>query len=110
MLCQRRLRGDSHYKQLDGDSVLGFRVAHMMVEEYMVQFNSQVAKFLVDSEGTKGVTPLRVQCEPSFGWLRALSQDHEDWVPLSLHLCHHRLGSFSSYISPDLQFHVLVSV
>ncbi|XP_007952888.2 helicase with zinc finger domain 2 [Orycteropus afer afer] len=87
-----RLGSDCHYEQLDEDSVLGFRTAHAMVKEYMVQFNSCVAEFLVRSQRTQTVTPLRWQPAPSSAQLDTLSEKYCGLVPLSLHLRQHLRG------------------
>ncbi|XP_023598365.1 LOW QUALITY PROTEIN: helicase with zinc finger domain 2 [Trichechus manatus latirostris] len=91
-LRQCRLGGDCHYEQPSEDSVLGFRAAHTMVKEYMVQFNSSVAEFLVGSDQTQTVTPLRWQPAPSSTQLDTLSKKHCGLVPLSLHLRQHLHG------------------
>ncbi|XP_029772445.1 helicase with zinc finger domain 2 isoform X2 [Suricata suricatta] len=91
-LRRRRLRMDSHYEQPAEDCVLGFRVAHVMVKEYMIQFNSLAAELLVSSERTRTVTPLRWQPAPSDRQLAALREKHGELVPLSLHLRHHLGG------------------
>ncbi|KAK2493574.1 hypothetical protein MC885_018023 [Smutsia gigantea] len=92
VLRQRRLQADCHYEQPDEDSALGFRAAHVMVKEYMIQFNSLVAEFLVGSKCTRTVTPLRWQLAPSGRQLEALCRKHGELVPLSLHLRHHLHG------------------
>ncbi|ELK04416.1 Peroxisomal proliferator-activated receptor A-interacting complex 285 kDa protein [Pteropus alecto] len=92
VLRRRRLQAACHYEQPDEDSVLGFRGAHAMVKEYMIQFNSLVAEFLVGSECTRTITPLRWQPAPSGRQLEALREKHRDLVPLSLHLRHHLPG------------------
>lgn len=89
VLRQRRLQAAYHYEQPDEDSELGFRAAHTMVKEYMVQFNSLVAEFLAGSERTRAVTPLRWQPTPSGRQLDAVSEKHVEVVPLSLHLRQH---------------------
>uniref|UniRef100_A0A8C5XPG5 Helicase with zinc finger 2 n=1 Tax=Microcebus murinus TaxID=30608 RepID=A0A8C5XPG5_MICMU len=88
-LRRRRLQGACLYEQMDEDSALGFRAAHLMVKEYMIQFNSLAAEFLAGSERTRAVTPLRRQPAPSSHQLEAVSQKHGPLVPLSLHLRHH---------------------
>ncbi|XP_040494532.1 helicase with zinc finger domain 2 [Ursus maritimus] len=92
VLRRGRLRTDSHYEQPSEDCVLGFRAAHVMVKEYMIQFNSLVAELLVSSEPTRTVTPLRWQPTPSERQLGALCEKHRELVPLSLHLRHHLGG------------------
>ncbi|XP_036757595.2 helicase with zinc finger domain 2 isoform X2 [Manis pentadactyla] len=92
VLRRRRLEADCHYEQPDEDSALGFRAAHIMVKEYMIQFNSLVAEFLVGSKSTQTVTPLRCQPAPSGRQLEALCRKHGELVPLSLHLRHHLHG------------------
>ncbi|KAL4833092.1 hypothetical protein H8958_005581 [Nasalis larvatus] len=62
--AEQRLQSDCFYEQPDEDSTLGFRAAHIMVKEYMIQFNRLVAAFLVGSERTRTVTPLRWQPAP----------------------------------------------
>ncbi|KAM4842633.1 3'-5' exoribonuclease HELZ2 isoform 2-T2 [Thomomys bottae] len=88
-LRQHRLRAACAYEPPDEDSELGFRTAHIMVQEYMVQFNSLVAKFLVEHELTRAVTPLRWQPTPSSHQLDTVCEKHGELVPLSLHLRHH---------------------
>uniref|UniRef100_A0A8C8Y1A3 Helicase with zinc finger 2 n=1 Tax=Panthera leo TaxID=9689 RepID=A0A8C8Y1A3_PANLE len=92
VLRRHRLRTDSHYEQPTEDCALGFRAAHVMVKEYMIQFNSLVAELLVSSERTRTVTPLRWQPAPSDRQLAALREKHGQLVPLSLHLRHHLGG------------------
>lgn len=106
VLRQRRLQADWHYEQPDEDSALGFRAAHAMVEEYMIQFNSLVAEFLVGSERTRTTTPLRWQPTPSGHQLEAVSEKHGELVPLSLHLRHHLQGRGTS----PKQLHLLASL
>ncbi|XP_053430248.1 helicase with zinc finger domain 2 isoform X2 [Nycticebus coucang] len=89
VLRRRRLQADCLYEQLDEDHVLGFRAAHLMVKEYMIQFNSLVAEFLVGSQHTHTVTPLRWQPEPSSQQLKAVCEEHGQLAPLSLHLSQH---------------------
>ncbi|XP_014642761.1 PREDICTED: helicase with zinc finger domain 2 [Ceratotherium simum simum] len=105
-LRRRRLLADRHYEQPDEDSTLGFRVAHVMVKEYMIQFNSLAADFLVGSERTRTVTPLRWQPTPGSRQLEAVREKHRGLVPLSLHLRHHLQGRGP----PDTQLHVLTSL
>ncbi|XP_006873444.1 PREDICTED: helicase with zinc finger domain 2 [Chrysochloris asiatica] len=85
-LRRNRLGTDWLYEQPDENSVLGFRLAHIMVKEYMVQFNSSVAEFLVGNKLTRTVTPLRWQLAPSRAQLDTLSEKYCGLVPLSLHL------------------------
>ncbi|VFV33291.1 low quality protein: peroxisomal [Lynx pardinus] len=92
VLRRHRLQTDSHYEQPTEDCALGFRAAHVMVKEYMIQFNSLVAELLVSSERTRTVTPLRWQPAPSDRQLAALREKHGQLVPLSLHLRHHLGG------------------
>uniref|UniRef100_A0A3Q2KMV1 3'-5' exoribonuclease HELZ2 n=1 Tax=Equus caballus TaxID=9796 RepID=A0A3Q2KMV1_HORSE len=106
VLRRRRLQGDCHYKQLDEDSMLGFRAAHVMVQEYMIQFNRLAAEFLVGSERTRTVTPLRWQPMPSSRQLEAVREKHGGLVPLSLHLRHHLCGPGP----PDTHLHLLASL
>ncbi|KAM5304642.1 3'-5' exoribonuclease HELZ2 [Glossophaga mutica] len=106
VLRRRRLQAACPYEQLDEDSVLGFRVAHAMVKEYMVQFNSLVAEFLVGSERTRTVTPLRWQPTPSSRQLDAVSEKHAELVPLSLHLRQHLRGQ----VPPSTRLHLLASL
>ncbi|XP_036099976.1 helicase with zinc finger domain 2 isoform X1 [Molossus molossus] len=105
-LRQRRLEASCHYEQLDEDSTLGFRTAHTMVKEYMIQFNSRVAEFLVGCEHTRTVTPLRCQPTPSGPQLEAVSEKHGEVVPLSLHLRHHLRG----HSTPGAQLHLLAAL
>ncbi|XP_054994475.1 helicase with zinc finger domain 2 isoform X2 [Sorex araneus] len=91
VLRGRRLQRACYYEPPDEDSELGFRAAHSMVKEYMVQFNSLAAEFLVGSEVTREVTPLRWQPAPSRHQLETLSEKHAAWLPLSLPLAQ-RLG------------------
>lgn len=106
VLRRRRLQAAWHYEQLDEDSVLGFRAAHFMVKEYMIQFNSLVAEFLVGSERTRTATPLRWQPTPSSHQLEAVSEKHGELVPLSLHLRHYLQG----HSTPLKQLHLLASL
>ncbi|XP_036915978.1 helicase with zinc finger domain 2 [Sturnira hondurensis] len=106
VLRRHRLQAACPYEQLDEDSVLGFRVAHAMVKEYMVQFNSLVAEFLVGSEHTRTVTPLRWQPTPSSHQLDTVSERHSELVPLSLHLRQHLRGR----VPPNTQLHLLASL
>ncbi|XP_054323489.1 3'-5' exoribonuclease HELZ2 [Pongo pygmaeus] len=108
LLRQHRLQSDCFYEQPDEDSTLGFRAAHIMVKEYMIQFNRLVAEFLVGSECTRTVTPLRWQPAPRSQQLKALCEKHGDRVPLSLHLGHHLHGGGGS--PPDTRLHLLASL
>ncbi|KAL4833429.1 hypothetical protein H8958_018671 [Nasalis larvatus] len=108
LLRRQRLQSDCFYEQPDEDSTLGFRAAHIMVKEYMIQFNRLVAEFLVGSERTRTVTPLRWQPAPHSQQLKALCEKHGEWVPLSLHLGHHLRGGGGS--APDTQLHLLASL
>ncbi|XP_017736734.1 PREDICTED: helicase with zinc finger domain 2 isoform X2 [Rhinopithecus bieti] len=108
LLRRHRLQSDCFYEQPDEDSTLGFRAAHIMVKEYMIQFNRLVAEFLVGSERTRTVTPLRWQPAPHSQQLKALCEKHGEWVPLSLHLGHHLRGGGGS--APDTQLHLLASL
>ncbi|XP_045385326.1 helicase with zinc finger domain 2 isoform X3 [Lemur catta] len=101
VLRRRRLQATCLYEQLDEDNALGFRAAHLMVKEYMIQFNSLAAEFLVGNERTHTVTPLRWQPAPGGPQLRAVAEKHGPLVPLSLHLSHHLRGSGSP--APQLQ-------
>lgn len=94
VLRQRRLQEGCPYEPPSEDSALGFRQAHVMVQEFMIQFNSQVAEFLVGHVSTQRVTPLRWQSAPSSRQLETLREKHGELVPLSLHLQHRlRQGS-----------------
>ncbi|XP_039092997.1 helicase with zinc finger domain 2 isoform X3 [Hyaena hyaena] len=106
VLRRHRLRTDSHYEQPAEDCALGFRAAHVMVKEYMIQFNSLAAELLVSSKRTRTVTPLRRQPAPSDLQLSALREKHGQLVPLSLHLRHH-LGGCGP---PSSQLCVLASL
>ncbi|XP_012583621.1 PREDICTED: helicase with zinc finger domain 2 [Condylura cristata] len=98
-------QGDRHHEQPEEDSALGARAAHLMVKEYMILFNSLVAEFLVGSELTRTVTPLRWQPPPGGRQLEALGEKHGELVPLSLHLGQHlRAGT------PCAQLHVLAGL
>ncbi|XP_054433461.1 3'-5' exoribonuclease HELZ2 isoform X2 [Pteronotus mesoamericanus] len=103
VLRRRRLQAACPYEQPDEDSTLGFRVAHAMVKEYMVQFNSLVAEFLVGSELTRTVTPLRWQPTPNSRQLEAIGEKHGGLVPLSLHLRQHLRG----HAPPSPRLHLL---
>ncbi|XP_012885839.1 PREDICTED: helicase with zinc finger domain 2 [Dipodomys ordii] len=105
-LRRHRLQAACPYERLDEDSELGFRAAHIMVQEYMIQFNSLVAKFLVDHERTGAVTPLRWQPTPSSHQLDAVGEKHRELVPLSLHLRHH----LRPRGSPAARLHLLTSL
>nr|XP_021533534.1 helicase with zinc finger domain 2 [Neomonachus schauinslandi] len=106
VLRRARLRTDCHYEQPSEDCALGFRAAHVMVKEYMIQFNSLVAELLVSSERTQTVTPLRWQPAPSEHQLGALREKHQELVALSLHLRHHLRGRGP----PGTQVHLLGSL
>ncbi|XP_030888900.1 helicase with zinc finger domain 2 isoform X2 [Leptonychotes weddellii] len=106
VLRRARLRTDCHYEQPSEDCVLGFRAAHVMVKEYMIQFNSLVAELLVSSEHTQTVTPLRWQPAPSEHQLGALREKHRELVALSLHLRHRLRGRGP----PGTQVHLLGSL
>ncbi|KAM6163902.1 3'-5' exoribonuclease HELZ2 [Rhynchocyon petersi] len=102
-LRRRRLGRACHYEQLNEDSVLGFRAAHAMIKEYMVQFNSSMAEFLVGNKLTRTVTPLRWQLAPSVDQLDNLSKKHCGLIPLSLHL----RQQLSGHLLPGTRFCVL---
>lgn len=102
----QRLPAACYYEPPDEDSVLGFRTAHIMVQEYMIQFNSRVAEFLVGSKHTQILTPLRWQPTPSRNQLDNVFKKHRGLVPLSLHLCH-RLNTHST---PNKQLYLLTSL
>jgi exoribonuclease R len=106
VLRQHRLRAACHYEPPDEDSVLGFRAAHIMVQEYMIQFNSLVAEFLVGHKHTQMVTPLRWQPMPSSHQLDTVCERHRELIPLSLHLRHH----LHARNSPSTQLHLLASL
>ncbi|XP_010636418.1 helicase with zinc finger domain 2 isoform X1 [Fukomys damarensis] len=106
VLRRCRLQAACLYEPLDEDSALGFRAAHIMVQEYMIQFNSQVAEFLVGNKHTQAVTPLRCQPKPLTAQLEAVRERHRELVPLSLHLRHHLQGCSS----PRKQMHLLSSL
>ncbi|XP_005410014.1 PREDICTED: helicase with zinc finger domain 2 isoform X2 [Chinchilla lanigera] len=106
VLRRCRLQATCHYEPPDEDSTLGFRAAHIMVQEYMIQFNSLVAKFLVGSKHTQALTPLRWQPKPLMAQLEAVSERHRELVPLSLHLRHH----LHSHSSPKTQLYLLSSL
>ncbi|XP_016044208.2 helicase with zinc finger domain 2 isoform X2 [Erinaceus europaeus] len=109
VLRQRRLQEGCLYEQPDEDSALGFRQAHVMVQEFMIQFNSQVAEFLVSHASTQRVTPLRWQPAPSTRQLEALREKHRELVPLSLHLRHRLLRG--GPVGPlDSRLHLLASL
>ncbi|XP_023560032.1 helicase with zinc finger domain 2 isoform X2 [Octodon degus] len=103
---RRRLQATCHYEPPDEDSALGFRAAHIMVQEYMIQFNSLVAEFLVGSKHTQRLTPLRMQPTPQMAQLEPVFERHRELVPLSLHLRHHLRG----HSSPKAQLHLLSSL
>ncbi|XP_050999964.1 helicase with zinc finger domain 2 [Acomys russatus] len=106
MLRRQRLPDTCYYEPPDEDSVLGFRTAHIMVQEYMIQFNSRVAEFLVDSKHTQTLTPLRWQPTPSRHQLDSVFKKHRELVPLSLHLCHH----LTTHYTPSKQLCLLTSL
>ncbi|XP_012972127.1 helicase with zinc finger domain 2 isoform X2 [Mesocricetus auratus] len=105
-LRRQRLPATCYYEPPDEDSVLGFRTAHIMVQEYMIQFNSHAAEFLVRSKHTQTLTPLRWQPTPSRHQLDGVFKKHRGLAPLSLHLCHH----VDSQYTPSKQLHVLASL
>lgn len=106
VLRRRRLQAACWYEQPGEDSVLGFRTAHVMVKEYMVQFNSLVAELLGGSEHTRTATPLRWQPPPGGRQLEALREKHGHLVPLSLHL-RHRLPGCSPHGAQPPPLHLL---
>uniref|UniRef100_A0A8C2MBD6 3'-5' exoribonuclease HELZ2 n=1 Tax=Cricetulus griseus TaxID=10029 RepID=A0A8C2MBD6_CRIGR len=106
MLRRQRLPAACYYEPPDEDSVLGFRTAHIMVQEYMIQFNSHVAEFLVGNKHTQTLTPLRWQPTPSRHQLDGVFKKHRGLAPLSLHLCHH----LNSQHTPSKQLYVLDSL
>lgn len=106
MLRRQRLSAACYYEPPDEDSVLGFRTAHIMVQEYMIQFNSHVAEFLVSNKHTQTLTPLRWQPTPSRQQLDSVFKKYRGLVPLSLHLCHHSNTDYT----PNKQLHLLTSL
>ncbi|KAL1786311.1 helicase with zinc finger protein domain 2 [Sigmodon hispidus] len=106
ILRRQRLSAACYYEAPDEDSVLGFRTAHIMVQEYMIQFNSHVAEFLVGNKHTQTLTPLRWQPIPSRHQLDNVFKKHKGLVPLSLHLCHH----LNTHDMPSNQLHLLTSL
>ncbi|CAH6776633.1 Helz2 [Phodopus roborovskii] len=92
MLRRQRLPAACYYEPPDEDSVLGFRTAHIMVQEYMIQFNSHVAEFLVGNKHTQALTPLRWQPTPNGHQLDTVFKKHRGLAALSLHL-RHRLNA-----------------
>ncbi|NP_001292205.1 3'-5' exoribonuclease HELZ2 isoform X1 [Rattus norvegicus] len=106
MLRRQRLPADCYYEPPDEDSVLGFRTAHIMVQEYMIQFNSRVAEFLVGDKHTQTLTPLRWQPTPSRQQLDSVFKKHRGLVPLSLHLCHHS----NTHYTPNKRLYLLTSL
>uniref|UniRef100_A0A8D0MAG4 RNA helicase n=1 Tax=Sus scrofa TaxID=9823 RepID=A0A8D0MAG4_PIG len=109
VLRRRRLHDGCHYEQPDEDSALGFREARIMIKEYMVQYNSLVAAFLVADGPTERDTPLRWQLAPSNHKFAAMWKKHGKLVPLSLQLSHLRRDRHSE-VTPGLQLHLLASV
>ncbi|XP_032112899.1 helicase with zinc finger domain 2 [Sapajus apella] len=109
-LRRGRLQSDRFYEQPDEESVLGFRAAHLMVKEYMIQFNRLAAEFLVGSECTRVVTPLRRQPAPRGQQMEAVREKHGERAPLSLHLSHHLCGGSGDGGPPDLWLHLLASL
>ncbi|XP_047396940.1 helicase with zinc finger domain 2 isoform X2 [Sciurus carolinensis] len=106
VLRRHRLQTACDYEPPAEDSELGFRAAHIMVKEYMIQFNRLAAQFLVQSEHTRTVTPLRWQPTPSSHQLQAVCERYAELVALSLHLQHH----LHSHSTPGTQLHVLDSL
>lgn len=106
MLRRQRLQAACYYEPPDEDSVLGFRTAHIMVQEYMIQFNSHVAEFLVGNKHTQTLTPLRWQPTPSRYQLDSVFKKHRGLVSLSLPLCHHLNANYT----PSKQLCVLTSL
>ncbi|XP_036041402.1 helicase with zinc finger domain 2 isoform X2 [Onychomys torridus] len=106
VLRRQRLPAACYYEPPDEDSVLGFRTAHIMVQEYMIQFNSHVAEFLVGNKHTQTLTPLRWQPTPSGHQLDSVFKKHRGLVSLSLHLCHH----LNTDYTPSKQLYVLTSL
>ncbi|NXP02449.1 HELZ2 Helicase, partial [Thinocorus orbignyianus] len=84
-----RLQEDCFYDRMDEESSPGNRGSHQMIEELMIMFNSFVAEFLTNQEGTRNVTPLRCQCEPSPQQLSSMKNKYSHILPLSIHLSHH---------------------
>lgn len=105
-LRRHRLQTACAYEPLEEGSELGSRAAHIMVKEYMVQFNRLAAQLLVQSEPTRMVTPLRWQPTPSSHQLEAVRERHGESVALSLHLQHYLHG----HRAPGMQLHVLASL
>ncbi|XP_008841501.1 helicase with zinc finger domain 2 isoform X2 [Nannospalax galili] len=106
VLRRHRLLAACYYEPPDEDSVLGYRMAHIMVQEYMIQFNSQVAEFLVGNRHTQTVTPLRWQPTPSSHQLNTVCEKHRELVPLSLHLSQH----LRTHSTPKKQLYLLSSL
>ncbi|NXJ70716.1 HELZ2 Helicase, partial [Rostratula benghalensis] len=84
-----RLQEDCFYDRMDEESSPGKRGSHQMIEELMIMFNSFVAEFLTNQEGTRNVTPLRCQCEPSPQQISSMKNKYSHMLPLSIHLSHH---------------------
>lgn len=106
MLRRQRLTAACYYEAPDEDSVLGFRTAHIMVQEYMIQFNSHVAEFLVRNKHTQTLIPLRWQPTPNRQQLDGVFKKHRGLVPLSLHLCQH----LNTHYTPSKQLCLLTSL
>ncbi|CAO2577244.1 Helicase with zinc finger domain 2 [Lemmus lemmus] len=106
MLRRQRLTAACYYEPPDEDNVLGFRTAHIMVQEYMIQFNSRVAEFLVGNKHTQTLTPLRWQPAPNGQQLDGVFKKHRGLVPLSLHLCQH----LNTHYTPNKQLCLLTSL
>nr|XP_060627872.1 helicase with zinc finger domain 2 [Anolis sagrei ordinatus] len=84
-----RLHEDCYYDQVDEDSTLGQRCSHLMVEEFMILFNSFVGEFLTSRNPTRSLTPLRCQMEPNPQQIAQMRNKYMDIIPLSIHLSHH---------------------
>ncbi|KAM5178909.1 3'-5' exoribonuclease HELZ2 isoform 3-T3 [Callospermophilus lateralis] len=106
VLRRHRLQTACDYEPPQEDSELGFRAAHIMVKEYMIQFNRLVAQFLVQCEHTRTVTPLRWQPTPSSLQLKAIRERHGELVALSPRLQHY----LHDHSTPGMQLHVLASL
>ncbi|KAG7478367.1 hypothetical protein MATL_G00079860 [Megalops atlanticus] len=88
-----RMLADWCYKQPEEKVEMGNRRSHRMVEELMIMFNHAVADWLITTETTKSLTPVRCQDEPDPEQMSQLKDKYDSLIPLSIHLSYHLDGS-----------------
>ncbi|XP_030620985.1 helicase with zinc finger domain 2 [Chanos chanos] len=78
--------------RLDGKWGAGQQIrqsrSHCMVEELMNFYNSAVAEYLISSDLTRDLTPLRCQSQPDPEQLQQFKERHSALIPLSIRLSH----------------------